>query len=417
MKKAYIISTGTELLLASTMDTNSVFLSEKLAELGIRVVGKSVVGDNKEMIRKAFETGLDVADLVVSSGGLGPTLDDLTKEVACQVMGCEMILVEEEATRLREYFERRRKPMPESNLKQAMFPPEAVIVKNEMGSAPGMYLNKGGKTIVLLPGPPREMMPMFVKEIGPLLVRDVGPAADRVLMRCIKVIGPGESQVDEMLAEIIKEPRGCSLALLAKEGEVHIKVTAEGENRAGSQKILDEVCCRITDKMGDYVFTDNEEDDLVTVTAKLLLNRNETVAVAESCTGGLLSKMLTDVAGSSRYFWGSVTSYSNEAKELFLGVKKATLEKHGAVSRETAAEMARGIREKAQSTYGIGITGIAGPDGGSADKPVGLVYIALADARNCRVKEMHFAGGRDGVRMLSAKTALDFLRKSISGVK
>lgn len=332
-------------------------------------------------------------------------------------MGCEMILVEEEATRLREYFERRRKPMPESNLKQAMFPPEAVIVKNEMGSAPGMYLNKGGKTIVLLPGPPREMMPMFVKEIGPLLVRDVGPAADRVLMRCIKVIGPGESQVDEMLAEIIKEPRGCSLALLAKEGEVHIKVTAEGENRAGSQKILDEVCCRITDKMGDYVFTDNEEDDLVTVTAKLLLNRNETVAVAESCTGGLLSKMLTDVAGSSRYFWGSVTSYSNEAKELFLGVKKATLEKHGAVSRETAAEMARGIREKAQSTYGIGITGIAGPDGGSADKPVGLVYIALADARNCRVKEMHFAGGRDGVRMLSAKTALDFLRKSISGVK
>lgn len=412
MKKAYIISTGTELLLGTTMDTNSVFLSEKLAENGIRVVAKSVVGDNEESIRRAFQLGLQSADLVVSSGGMGPTLDDLTKTIACDAMGCKMELVEEEVNRLKDFFARRKRPMPESNLRQAMFPPEAVILKNPLGTAPGMYLRKDEKIIVLLPGPPREMMPMFTNEVLPLLIKDFGPECNRAIMRTIKVLGPGESQVDKILAEIIEDPRGCSLALLAKDGEVHIKVTAEGAEESASNLILDEICDKIIAKMGESVFG-FDEDTLVSIVADLLVKKGQKIALAESCTGGLLAKMISDLPGSSRYFWGSVTSYSNEAKQVFLGVKKETLEQFGAVSPETANEMATGIREKSGSDYGIAITGIAGPDGGTDTKPVGLVYIALADDKECQVKEMHFVGGRDGIRMLSARTALDILRRKL----
>jgi len=410
MKKAYIISTGTELLLGSTMDTNSVFISERLFENGIRVIGKSVVGDNEETIRQAFRLGLESTDVVISSGGLGPTLDDLTKTIACEVMGCTMELVEEELQRLEDFFARRKRKMPEINRKQAMFPHEAKILKNPLGTAPGMYLNKNGKIIVLLPGPPREMKPMLVNEALPLLVSDFGPECQKAHMRTIKVLGPGESQVDEMLAEIIEDPRGCSLALLAKDGEVHVKVTAEGADEASSQIILDELSQKITAKLGEAVFG-YDDDTLVSVVSKLMAEREQKLAVAESCTGGLLSKMISDLAGSSEYFWGSVISYSNEAKRLFLGVQESTLEQYGAVSPETAREMAVGIRSRSGTDYGIGITGIAGPDGGTEAKPVGLVYIALADAEDCIVKEMRFVGGRDGIRMLSARTALDILRR------
>ncbi|NLW91287.1 MAG: competence/damage-inducible protein A [Syntrophomonadaceae bacterium] len=412
MKKAYIVSTGTELLLGTTMDTNSVFISEKLFENGIRVVAKSIVGDNEESIRRAFKLGLESADVVISSGGLGPTLDDLTKTIACEVMNATMELVQEEVHRLEDFFARRKRKMPEINLKQAMFPPEAVILRNDLGTAPGMYLSKNDKIIILLPGPPREMKPMFINEALPVLIKECGSECRRAHMRTIKVLGPGESQVDEMLSEIIDDPKGCSLALLAKDGEVHVKVTAEGADEASSQVILDELSARITSKLGDGVFG-YDEDTLVSVVANLLMERGKKVAVAESCTGGLLSKMITDLAGSSHYFWGAVISYSNEAKNLYLNVQNATIEKFGAVSSETAREMAMGIRNRTGVDYGIGITGIAGPEGGSETKPVGLVYIALADATDCIVKEMRFVGGRDGIRMLSARTALDILRRRI----
>lgn len=412
MKKAYIISTGTELLLGSTIDTNSVFISERLFENGIRAIAKSVVGDNEESIRRAFRLGLESSDVVISSGGLGPTLDDLTKTIACEVMDCKMELIEEEVERLKDYFARRKRQMPEINLKQAMFPREATILSNPWGSAPGMYLRKNEKIIILLPGPPREMKPMLLNEALPLLIGDFGADCRKAHMRTIKVLGPGESQVDEMLAEVIEDPRGCSLALLAKDGEVHVKITAEGADEGASNGILDELSGRITAKLGSAVFG-YDNDTLESVVAKLLLDRGQKLAIAESCTGGLLSKMITDQPGSSQYFWGAVISYSNEAKQLFLGVQEATLEQFGAVSPETAREMARGVRSRAAADYGIGITGIAGPDGGSEAKPVGLVYIALADGEDCAVKEMRFLGGRDATRMLSARTALDILRRRI----
>lgn len=412
MLHACIISTGTELLLGSTVDSNCMFLSQKLSDLGVRVIARFTVGDNHEQIKNAFINALKLADLVICSGGLGPTLDDLTKEIACEVAGCQMELVEEEVKHLQEYFARRKRKMPEANLKQALFPREAIILKNSKGTAPGMYLKRDGKVLVLLPGPPREMQAMYLQEVQTLLKSDF-TLNDKQSASCtIKVMGPGESQVDEMLMDIINEPRGCSIALLARDGEVHIKVTAEGENSWHSKKILREISERIENTMDKCVFG-HDEETLTEVVAQLLMGKGKRLVVAESCSGGLLAQMITDLPGSSGYFWGSVTSYSNEAKVKFLGVKEETLATHGAVSPETAEEMASGILSKSECDFSLAITGIAGPDGGNVDKPVGLVYIALATGEACVVKEMHFAGGRDAIRMLSAKTALDMLRRQL----
>lgn len=412
MLHACIVSTGTELLLGSTVDSNCMFLSQELNHLGVRVIARFTVGDNREQIKNAFINGFKLADLVICSGGLGPTFDDLTKEIACEVAGCQMELVEEEVKHLQEYFARRKRKMPEANLKQALFPREAIILKNAKGTAPGMYLKKDDKVLVLLPGPPREMQAMYMQEVESLLKRDFNLDEKQSANCTIKVMGPGESQVDEMLMDIINEPRGCSIVLLAHEGEVHIKVTAEGENSSHSKQVLREISGRIESTMDRYVFGYDDET-LAGVVAQLLLTKGKRLAVAESCSGGLLAQMITDLPGSSRYFWGSVTSYSNEAKVRFLGVKEETLESYGAVSRETAEEMARGILSKSGCDFSLAITGIAGPDGGTVEKPVGLVYIALAAKDFCTVKEMHFAGGREAVRMLSAKTALDMLRRQL----
>ncbi|MDD3267741.1 MAG: competence/damage-inducible protein A [Syntrophomonadaceae bacterium] len=409
MYKAYIISTGTELMLGSTMDSNSVFLSEQLAAAGIKVIGKSTVGDSAEYIRAAFENGVNMADIVISSGGMGPTSDDLTKEVACAVMGSEMIVFDEEVKRLEDFFRRRKRSMPECNLKQAMFPREAKILKNSRGTAPGMYLKKDGKVVILLPGPPREMQNMFSNEVEPLLKQDF-PAVNQAARKTIKVLGPGESQVEEMLGELMHAVDGYSLALLAQDGEVHIKITAEGKELLDSQEILAGVLKQIEEKMGKGIFG-YDDDSLEAMVGDLISRQGKTLALAESCTAGLLAKMITDIPGSSRYFWGAVASYSNDAKMKLLGVRDATLREFGAVSSETAAEMVRGIIEKSGVELGLAITGIAGPDGGSEEKPAGLVYIALADAGSCWVKEMRFVGGRDAVRILAAKTALDLLRR------
>ncbi|MEN6463242.1 MAG: CinA family nicotinamide mononucleotide deamidase-related protein, partial [Syntrophomonas sp.] len=335
MKKAYLISTGTELLLGATIDSNSVFISQQLNSIGIRVIGKSTVGDNEVTIRNAFKAGLELADIVISSGGLGPTFDDLTKEIACEVMGTGMELRDEEVIKLKDFFARRHRSMPEINLKQAMFPPEAIVLKNPLGTAPGMYLNKNNKVVVLLPGPPGEMQAMYKQELVPLLKKNFYLESNRAAVRSIKVLGPGESQVEEMLTPVMKDPHGCSLALLAMEGEVQIRVTAEGENAVHSQEILNNVTKQILDLMGDYVFGFDDET-LAQIVAKLVQEKGKKIAAAESCTGGWLSKTITDLPGSSDYFWGSVISYSNEAKIKLLGVNENTLNNFGAVSEQTA---------------------------------------------------------------------------------
>lgn len=410
MKNAYIISTGSELLLGTTPDTNSVFIAARLMELGIKVIGKITVGDNNEQLRRAFQVGVESADIVISTGGLGPTFDDLTKIVASEIMGCSLVLRVEEEERLRTWFAKRGLPMPDINLRQAMFPAEAIVLANSKGTAPGMYLQKNAKTIILLPGPPREMRNMYLNEVEPLLKKDFAADMTKIIRKNIKIMGLGESQVEERLGDLMNCPEGLSMALLASQGEVHIRLAVEPHN--DGNRLLNELTAKIVEKMGRNVFGFDDES-LVAKTAGLLVSRGKKLAVAESCTGGLLGKMITDMPGSSQYFWGGVISYSNASKQLMLGVREDTLTQYGAVSQETVREMALGIRKISGADLALAITGIAGPSSDSSAKPVGLVYIALAHDDSCDVKELRFGLGRDLIRLLSAKSALDFLRRQM----
>jgi nicotinamide-nucleotide amidase len=412
LQKVFLISTGTELLLGSTIDSNSVYLSQQLIDLGLWVTGKATVGDSPEQIQQAFRYGLERADIVISTGGLGPTFDDLTKTVASEIMGCSLELRPEEEKRLRDYFARRQRAMPEINLKQAMFPKEAEVLFNSQGSAPGMYLRNNGKLVILLPGPPREMKQMYNDQVKLRLERDFANDLNKVVQRTIKILGPGESRVEEMLAELMQDTRGCSMALLATAGEVHIKLTAEGQDEANSQRILDEFCEAIEQKMRRHIFG-YDDDTLPERVGKLLISSDKKLAVAESCTAGMLGSLIAEVPGSSAYFWGGVISYSNACKLKLLGVNASTLEQYGAVSPQTAEEMARGMLRQASVDLALAITGLAGPEGGTPEKPVGLVYIALAYEKECIIKELHFVGPRDAIRKLSAKSALDLLRRHL----
>lgn len=411
MKKAYLISTGTELLLGHVVDSNSMYLAQELGEMGIKVVGKSIVGDNRETMAVAFKTGLQMADLVIASGGLGPTRDDLTKEVACETIGCGLHIVEEALHGIEEFFARRQRKMAACNRKQAMFPEDAVVLENRLGTAPGMYLVKDNKVMILLPGPPREMRAMFAQAVKPLLLKEKDLVQKQVQTRLIKVFGPGESQVEETLQEILGDQADYNIALLAQKGEVHINLTAESPDGVEPKQNLDEICQQIEKALGRNIFGYDEET-LISVVARQLQQKGLTLAVVESCSGGFLSKMITDLPGSSKYFWGGVVSYSNHAKQKLLGVKGKTLTDHGAVSSETAAEMALGLKQVSGADIAVSITGVAGPEGGSPDKPVGLVYLGLAWQEKVKVRQMHFVGDRNSIRTLAAKSALDLMRRS-----
>lgn len=410
MITACILSTGTELLLGDTMDTNSYYLARRLTALGIQVTGIYVVGDDREMLARAFKNAMECADIVISSGGMGPTLDDLSREVVCEVLGVPLQLDQDELLRIQKYFELRGRKMPEINKKQAMFPAGSVMLPNSKGTAAGFWLEKDGKTIILLPGPPREMEPMFEEKVEPRLKEMVKVTENIAMHRTVKTMGLGESQVEERIKEIIDNPQGCSIALLAKEGEVHLRISRSGESKEAVEKVLRDIMRQIRSALGDLIYSEDESATLPGVVVSLLAERKATVATAESCTGGLLAKLITDIAGSSRVFWGGVETYSNESKARLLGVKEETLNRFGAVSPETASEMAIGMRKLSGSSYAISITGIAGPEGGTEDKPVGLVYIGMADEKGCETREFRFLGGRDAIRMLAAKSALDWLR-------
>lgn len=412
MKKAFIIATGTELLVGNTIDSNSAFIAGKLAESGIKTIGKIIVGDKKEEICAAFKLAGALADIVIATGGLGPTRDDLTKEIACDYMQVEMHVVKEEVEKLKDFFARRRKPMPANNIKQAMFPENAIILANKLGTAPGMFLEMKGKTLILLPGPPKEMREMFCAEAEPLLRAKFGRTGEKAITRTIKTFGLGESQVEEMISQVMDDPRGSSIALLATEGEIHIRITAEGSSIADSNIILDEITGIIREKLTGNIYG-YDDDTLVSQVSRLLKEKGVTLAAAESCTGGYLAKSITDLPGSSAIFWGSAVTYSNAAKTKLLGVSRETIDTFGAVSRETALGMAYGAKKISGSKMGLSITGIAGPDGGSETKPVGLVYIAIVGDDLEKVRELNFSGDREGIRTLAVKSALDMIRRNI----
>ncbi|MEQ8199837.1 MAG: competence/damage-inducible protein A [Syntrophomonadaceae bacterium] len=414
MNRVYLISTGYELLSGATADSNAAFLTTRLTDMGLRIVGKSTVGDERASLERTFALATAVADVIISTGGLGPTFDDLTKIVACEIMGCQLERRLEEEQRLRDYFEARHRPMPEINLRQAMFPAEASVLKNVVGTAPGMYLNKNGKIIILMPGPPREMTRMFTDEVEPRLRLDCGLGDKQLSRRTIKILGLGESQVEERLGDLLKGQDGITAALLAVDGEILVKLSPGAE--AGDPNIddnLEILTGAMLQRLGHSVFG-FDDDTLSAKIARLLLEQGSSLAVAESCTGGLLGKMITDLPGSSRYFWGGAISYSNAAKQLYLGVNTDTLALYGAVSPETAREMAEGLRLKSGVDYALAITGIAGPEGGSPEKPVGLVYLALAYEGGCSLRELRLGlVDRELIRIISAKSALDLLRRHI----
>lgn len=409
---AEIISVGTELLMGQILDTNAQYISQRLAEVGVNQYFRTTVGDNRQRLQDTIQQALGRADLVILTGGLGPTEDDLTKETAADVMGYRDFSIDEASkARMYQRFVNYNHPMPENNLKQVMFPKGAIILPNDYGTAPGCILEKDGKAIILLPGPPREMRPMFDASVMPYLCKE---NHSQLYSRVLRVYGMGESMVADQLGEMIDLQTNPTIATYALTGETTIRVTARCNSDQEGEALLQPVIRQIQQILGSVVY-DTHGRPLEEVCAGLLEQAGKTLAVAESCSGGMLASTLVSVAGSSAWFLEGCVTYSNAAKTRRLGVREETLSLHGAVSRETATEMAQGMRRSAGADLALATTGIAGPSGGTSEKPVGLVYVALASQEAAYVHEMHFAGDRERIRGAAVLEGLDMLRRYLTG--
>lgn len=403
--KAEIIATGTELLLGQTVNTNARFLSEKLAQKGIDVYWQTVVGDNAQRLEEALRLALSRADLIITSGGLGPTMDDLTKETVAKVLALPLAEDAGWQQRLTEMFNRPGRIMTDNNRKQALVPQGAQLIANDNGTAPGVWLEHQEKIFVMLPGPPRELEPMFSEKVMPLL-----PDSGSILLsRTLKIVGIGESSLEDQLADIIAEQTNPTIAPLAKLGEVHLRLTAKARTKEECQQLLDMTDAKLSARLGEAIYA-RDEQTMVNVVAELLVKNKQTLALAESCTGGYLAHTLTNVAGSSNFFLAGLVTYSNAAKSKLLEIPPEFIEQHDAVSMEVGQAMASNVRRIAQSHLGIGITGIAGPTGGTALKPVGLVYIALATPTTVTVHRFNFLGKRENIKERAVISALNILR-------
>ncbi len=403
--KAEIIATGTELLLGQTVNTNARFLSEKLAQMGIDVYWHTVVGDNAVRLEAALRLALSRSDIIITSGGLGPTMDDLTKETVAKVLQLPLEVNAEWERQLINMFASRGSKMTQNNYKQALLPRGAKLITNDYGTAPGIWLEHRDKIIVLLPGPPRELEPMFIEKIMPLLPS----SGSSLVSRTLKVVGLGESSVEDKLAEIIAAQTNPTIAPLAKLGEVHLRLTAKARSRTECQELLDETEAKLTARLGNAIYA-RDEQTMGSVVAELLSKNKLSLALAESCTGGYLAHTLTNIPGSSSFFSAGLVTYSNEAKSKLLGIPLQFIEEHDAVSAEVGRAMASQVREVAESDLGLGITGIAGPTGGTADKPVGLVYIALATPTTVTCQRFNFFGKRENIKERAVMSALNMLR-------
>lgn len=405
--RAEIIFTGTELLLGQIINTHAQCLGQELAGLGIEVVRHTTVGDDWERLTRAIREALDRVDLVITTGGLGPTTDDLTMGAVADVLELPLVMDESVLAWIREIFARRGKPVPENVVRQAYFPEGATILPNATGTAPGCIVEKTGKIVVALPGPPRELTPMLEDHVVPFLSKRV--VRDSVFgFRVLRVTGIAEYDVQERLQDLGGQGNP-GIGYIAKPGEVHIRITAKGKGAAETERLIAGVMSQVEMRLRDYIFAVDDED-IEAVVGKLLGTAGYTIALAESCTGGLVASRLTDVPGSSEYFKGGVVAYANDVKEKVLGVPAAVLEQNGAVSPETAVAMAEGIRKVIGADIGVGITGIAGPTGATLEKPVGLVYIAVATPAGTESKRFNFPGGRFAVRLGAANASFKMVR-------
>ena len=407
---AEILAVGTELLLGDTLNTNAQYLSKELAGLGVAVYHQTVVGDNPARLKKAYAEAFERADVVITSGGLGPTKDDLTKEIGAEYFGKKLELVPEAFEVLKSHFSRMRRPMTQNNEKQAHFPVGSTIIPNSNGTAPGCIIEENGKILIMLPGPPRELVPMFEETVAPYLrERTDGMYVSRILRIC----GVGESSAEEMIKDLIEAQSNPTIAPYAKTNELTFRVTASAHTEEEAQKLMEPTIKELYNRFGDNIYGEGKETSLAQVVVNKLIEKNMTIAVAESCSGGMVASAIVDIAGSSKVFMEGVVTYSNESKIKRLGVKAKTLEKFGAVSEETAEEMAAGVAKSAGTNIGIGITGIAGPDGGSEEKPVGLVYIGICINGKTEVREFKYSGNRQRIRGRAVTSTFDTLRRLI----
>ncbi len=406
-----LVSIGTELLLGNIINSNTQFLAEKCAGLGLTMYYQTVVGDNHDRMAEVIRTAIDRSDIVILNGGLGPTEDDMTKEVCAEVMGLPLVEDAHSAERIKAFFENSTDAViSDNNWKQAQTPEGAIVLDNDNGTAPGYIIEKEGKTAILLPGPPDEMIPMFLDQVYPYL-KKIQPQVIRSKM--IKICGMGESRVESELIDLIEHQTNPTIATYAKTGEVHIRVTAKAPDEESARKLIKPVVKEIKNRLGDHVYTDKENETLEMAVVRLLEKYDLRVTTAESCTGGLLTGRLLNAPGASEVFKEGFITYSNKAKRKYLDVSKTTLKKYGAVSEQTAKEMAIGGVFATDCDACVAVTGIAGPGGGTDEKPVGLVYIATYMNDHVRVKEYHFKGNREKIREQAVVKALNLLRRSI----
>lgn len=405
--KAELIFTGSELLLGHVLNSHAQYLGMRLSEIGIEVTLHITVGDNWERLGQVLRQSLERSNLILTTGGLGPTTDDLTKETVAGVLGLPMVLDEKSLAGMKEFFIRRGVAMPESISKQAYFPEGAVILPNTRGTAPGALIEKGDKIIVMLPGPPNELAAMFEGSLAPVLSRKVGMGTV-TRYKVFKLTGISESAVQDRIKDLGGQGNP-GIAYVAKPGEVQVRIEAHAGGPEQAEKMVAELSEKVRRRLVGYIFGYDEEV-LEDVLGKLLLETGLSIAVAESCTGGLIAARLTDIPGSSGYLKGGVVAYSNEMKNKILGVPSNTIDRYGAVSKQTAVAMAEGVRELAGSNLGLAVTGIAGPGGGSPAKPRGLVYISLAADDGTCCREYRFPGERPAVRQGTVNAGLNMVR-------
>lgn len=410
MLTAEIIAIGSELLTPTKTDTNSLWLTEKLNEIGIEVKLKTIVGDDKLRLEETIRDAVKRSDIVLSTGGLGPTEDDITRTVSATAIGRELIYLDELEQDLRERFKRWGREMPEINKRQAYVIDGAKVLPNPNGSAVGMLVEFENKVFGILPGPPRENQPMFTNFILPILREKAGEIY--VKRRFLRVSGIGESAVDEAISPIYKSYQNVETSILFNRSEIELHLSAQSNSETEADKILDELAAKIVEKLGVAVFAMNGET-MEEVIGNLLKMQGKTLSIAESCTGGLVSERITEVSGSSTYFIEGAICYANEAKIRNLSVPKDLIEKHGAVSAEVAEAMARGMRQKAQTDYAVSVTGIAGPTGGTEEKPVGTVFVGYADENQVKSFKILLPGDRYLIRWRASQAVLDYLRRQI----
>ncbi len=412
--KAEIIVIGTELLVGRHIDLNSVFLAGRLSHLGIALHYKSVVGDREEDLEIALRSALERSDLILTTGGLGPTADDVTRKVISRTMRRRLIFREELLPEILRKSSAPSRPVTKSAERQALLPARSTVVPNPLGTAPGFILTEEGKTVISLPGVPEEMRRMFDETVRPYIAQTV-KSEKTILTRRLRTCGIGESAVDERLRDLLKPRRRTTIGLSAAPTGVDVLVWVTADSADEGRSIMEEVDAAVRKRLESFLYGVDEES-MEEIVAKLLIRTGSTLSIAESCTGGLVAHRLTNIPGSSAFFDRGIVCYSNRAKRELLDVSDEVIRLHGAVSRDAARALAEGSRRRAATDLALGVTGIAGPSGGSAQKPVGLVYMALAEPGGFKEAVHHFKGERETIKAQAAQMALDLLRRHLTGL-